>query len=60
MGLLLLAVVCLALFHHLTGKTPFGVRKDGPGVDAEVKNMNALQGNEKVLHDDPDHDRTLI
>ena len=65
MGLLLLAVVFLVLFHYithyLTGQASFGVRKDGSGVNGEVKNnMNELQGNDKVLHDNPDYDRTLL
>ena len=50
----------VALFYHLTEQTASDVRKDGSGVDGEVKNMNELQGKDEVLHDKPDYDRAVI
>ena len=58
--LIMLGFGLLALFYHLTGQTASDVRKDGSGVDGEVKNMNELQGKDEVLHDKPDYDRAVI
>ena len=52
-----LAFICLALFNHLTGQTASDGRKDGSGVDSEVRNTNEFQGKDEVLHDMPKSDR---
>ena len=55
-----LALICLVLFCYLTGQTTSDVRKDGSGVDGEVRNTNELQGKDEVLHDKPNYDRAAI